>query len=595
MAKIYNDFQPANLMSFAKSFARLNGQPLDESEIWYNLAEAKAYAATDAAYVGQILSVIDTDNNKVVYYGINDAAGTLKEVGSTPIGDELSIEIVDGKIQLKGFGKKYYAYVPAVKDDEGNITEESKYVLTEGFKAGLEPRIVVDGEDLIIAWYEPGAETVEDVAANIESVSKTVDKLDDVLNVEGGLVDQVDDLKNQVGQTAEETGGAATGLYGEINRIDEELAKKADSEEVKKAIAAAVAGADHLKREVVDDLPSAENANPNTIYMVPTGLQDDDNKYYEWILIDGIFEPVGSWEVDLSGYAKTADVNTALDKKVDKAEGSRLITNAEAEKLAGIEAGAQVNIINSVSSDFTIDENKKLQLNTIGQDKVNGLTDSLNNKVNKKTSTVTNDDGTTSEVEWTLLSPEDQAKLSSLVIGDNGVEISGKVNADNVEGLGSWISKNKDTIDGLLSTEDSEKLDSIALGAEPNFIKAVVEEEFTVTDGTLALNTIPIAKIANLEDALDVIQSDIVSLDGILNGKTLDNGEVVQGVVGKLNDLTVTVASLSDNLVNYVSVEDFNAVVGNLEEMKANSINIMGDLDEIKEILQWRELEENKE
>ena len=110
MAKIYNDFQPANLMSFAKSFARLNGQPLDESEIWYNLAEAKAYAATDAAYVGQILSVIDTDNNKVVYYGINDAAGTLKEVGSTPIGDELSIEIVDGKIQLKGFGKKYYAY-----------------------------------------------------------------------------------------------------------------------------------------------------------------------------------------------------------------------------------------------------------------------------------------------------------------------------------------------------------------------------------------------------------------------------------------------------------------------------------------------------
>ena len=475
------------------------------------------------------------------------------------------------------------------------ITEESKYVLTEGFKAGLEPRIVVDGEDLIIAWYEPGAETVEDVAANIESVSKTVDKLDDVLNAEGGLVDQVDDLKNQVGQTAEETGGAATGLYGEINRIDEELAKKADSEEVKKAIAAAVAGADHLKREVVDDLPSAENANPNTIYMVPTGLQDDDNKYYEWILIDGIFEPVGSWEVDLSGYAKTADVNTALDKKVDKAEGSRLITNAEAEKLAGIEAGAQVNIINSASSDFTIDENKKLQLNTIGQDKVNGLTDSLNNKVNKKTSTVTNDDGTTSEVEWTLLSPEDQAKLSSLVIGDNGVEISGKVNADNVEGLGSWISKNKDTIDGLLSTEDSEKLDSIALGAEPNFIKAVVEEEFTVTDGTLALNTIPIAKIANLEDALDVIQSDIVSLDEILNGKTLDNGEVVQGVVGKLNDLTVTVASLSDNLVNYVSVEDFNAVVGNLEEMKANSINIMGGLDEIKEILQWRELEENKE
>jgi hypothetical protein len=52
MAKIYNDFQPINLMSFAKSFARLNGQPLDKSEIWYNLQDAKDYAATDAAYVG---------------------------------------------------------------------------------------------------------------------------------------------------------------------------------------------------------------------------------------------------------------------------------------------------------------------------------------------------------------------------------------------------------------------------------------------------------------------------------------------------------------------------------------------------------------
>ena len=116
MAKIYNDFQPVNLVSFAKSFARLNGQPLDKSEIWYSLAEAQEYAATEAAYVGQILSVIDSDKNSVAFYGIQDTNGTLKEVGSTPLGDNFSVEIVDGAIQLKGFGKEYYAYVPAVKD-----------------------------------------------------------------------------------------------------------------------------------------------------------------------------------------------------------------------------------------------------------------------------------------------------------------------------------------------------------------------------------------------------------------------------------------------------------------------------------------------
>lgn len=543
MAKIYNDFQPINLVSFAKSFARLNGQPLDKSEIWYSLAEAQAYAATEAAYVGQILAVIDTGNNKVVFYGVQDTLGTLKEVGSTPVGDELSVEIVDGVIQLKGFGTQYYAYVPAVKNPEtGEIIESSKYVLTDGFKAGLEPRVIANEDKLVLAWYEPGTETVEDVAANIESVSKTVNNLDQTLNSEGGLIDQVNNLKTQVGTAADEAGSGATGLYAEIKRIDGELANKPNADDVTKQIAEAVAGADHLRREIVDALPEISKADQNVIYMVPTGLQEDDNKYHEWILINGVFEPVGSWEVDLSDYAKTTDVKTALDKKVDKIEGSRLITNEEIEKLSGIETGAQVNVINSVSTDFTISEDKELQLNAINQDKITGLTDILNTKVDKKTSTISNDDGSTTEVDWTLLSPDDKSKL-----------------------------------------------DSIAEGAEPNYIKAV-EEEFTVTNGTLGINQIPISKITDLNDQLNVIQSNVSSLDQIINGTTAEEGQIVQGVVAKLEDLTTTVNNLSNNFVNYVTVQDFNTVVGNLEEMKINNTNIMEDIDGIKEILSWKDI-----
>lgn len=543
MAKIYNDFQPVNLVSFAKSFARLNGQPLDKSEIWYSLAEAQAYAATEAAYVGQILAVIDTKNNKVVFYGVQDVLGTLKEVGSTPVGDELSVEIVDGVIQLKGFGTQYYAYVPAIKNPEtGEIIESSKYVLTDGFKAGLEPRVIANGDKLVLAWYEPGTETVEDIAANIESISKTVNNLDQTLNAEGGLIDQVDSLKTQVGTAANEAGSGATGLYAEIERIDRELDNRPNATDVTKQIAEAVAGADHLRREIVEALPEISKADPNVIYMVPTGLQEDDNKYHEWILINGVFEPVGSWEVDLSDYAKTTDVKTALDKKVDKIEGSRLITNEEIEKLSGIEIGAQVNVINSVSTDFTISEDKELQLNAISQDKIIGLANILNTKVDKKTSTVSNDDGSTTEVDWTLLSPDDKSKL-----------------------------------------------DSIAEGAEPNYIKAV-EEEFTVTNGTLGINQIPISKITDLNDQLNVIQSNVSSLDKIINGTTAEEGQIVQGVVAKLEDLTTTVNNLSNNFVNYVTVQDFNTVVGNLEEMKINNTNIMEDIDGIKEILSWKDI-----
>lgn len=543
MAKIYNDFQPVNLVSFAKSFARLNGQPLDKSEIWYNLAEAQAYAATEAAYVGQILAVIDTENNKVVFYGVQDTLGTLKEVGSTPVGDELSVEIVNGVIQLKGFGTQYYAYIPAVKNPEtGEIIESSKYVLTDGFKAGLEPRVIANEDKLVLAWYEPGTETVEDVAANIESISKTVNNLDQTLNAEGGLIYQVDNLKTQVGTAADEAGSSATGLYAEIERIDGELNNKPNAADVTKQIAEAVAGADHLRREIVEALPEISKADPNVIYMVPTGLQEDDNKYHEWILINGVFEPVGSWEVDLSSYAKTSDVETALNKKVDKVEGSRLITNEEVEKLSGIETGAQVNVINGVSSDFTISENKELQLNTISQDKIIGLSDTLNTKVDKKTSTISNEDGSTTEVDWTLLSPDDKSKL-----------------------------------------------DSITEGAEPNYIKAVVEE-FNVINGTLEVNQIPISKITDLNESLNVIQSKVSSLDQIINGTT-EEGQIVQGVVAKLEDLTTTVNNLSNNFVNYVTVADFNTVVGNLEELKINNTNIMEDINGIKDILSWKDIQ----
>ena len=53
-------------------------------------------------------------------------------------------------------------------------------------------------------------------------------------------------------------------------------------------------------------------------------------------------------------------VNIDLSKKVDKVDGSRLITNEEAEKLEGIETGAQVNKVNSVAGktgDVTLSKN----------------------------------------------------------------------------------------------------------------------------------------------------------------------------------------------------------------------------------------------
>jgi hypothetical protein len=77
-----------------------------------------------------------------------------------------------------------------------------------------------------------------------------------------------------------------------------------------------------------------------------------------------------------------------------------------------------------------------------------------------------------------------------LVITDEGVQISGKVNADNVEGLGSWITTNRNAIEGLYPVEAKSLLDSL---------------NTLVTDETSGLNkqvSEQASKIAELEEAM---------------------------------------------------------------------------------------------
>ena len=67
----------------------------------------------------------------------------------------------------------------------------------------------------------------------------------------------------------------------------------------------------------------------------------------------------------IADYAKTADVNAELAKKVDKVEGSRLMTNDEGTKLAGIAAGAQVNVIEKIKVngvEQTVGEDKSVNV-----------------------------------------------------------------------------------------------------------------------------------------------------------------------------------------------------------------------------------------
>lgn len=83
-----------------------------------------------------------------------------------------------------------------------------------------------------------------------------------------------------------------------------------------------------LKKEVVDTLPST--GEDDVIYLVKDSKGKDNNVYLEYLWLDK-WELIGSTEVDLSGYAKTEDLNqmqydilvniqAEFDKKLDKSQ-----------------------------------------------------------------------------------------------------------------------------------------------------------------------------------------------------------------------------------------------------------------------------------
>lgn len=116
------------------------------------------------------------------------------------------------------------------------------------------------------------------------------------------------------------------------------------SEEVAKIVAGADKSYDTLK-EIADWILSdttgaAKMANDITrLDGILAGIGGTDEEATVVAYVTKMINALG-----IDDYVKTIE----LDKKVDKVEGSRLMTNAEGTKLAGIAAGAQANVIEKI-------------------------------------------------------------------------------------------------------------------------------------------------------------------------------------------------------------------------------------------------------
>ena len=262
--------------------------------------------------------------------------GVWASPGASSSTDNKSITTVDNVLTLKDFGVKYYRYVEATGSEETGDFVPAHYEAqivddTHPWLEGLEPKVVNDNGNLVIGWFEPNTITVD------------------------GLSDAVNNLSNQVNKNTQSISDITQQLNNKANSSD--VYTKTETDDL---IAEKIASASHLKREVFNTILEAtafaetkKEKEDQQIYRVINPDNDNENdKYDEYLYINGSLEKVGSWAVDLSQYVK-------------KEEGKSLVSDTEIAKLATVEQGAQKNYIASVSSEFEVDENKQLKLVSI--------------------------------------------------------------------------------------------------------------------------------------------------------------------------------------------------------------------------------------
>lgn len=137
-----------------------------------------------------------------------------------------------------------------------------------------------------------------------------------------------------------------------------------------------IANAEHLKREIVTVLPSDTEASDNIIYMLKVESATGNDKYKEYMKIDGTVQMVGDTSVDLTDYAKSADIPTTLPANGGNAD---TVNNHTVETDVPVDAKFTDTVYDDayIKEEFTKVDNKlttNLLKPTLGTVKQDGIT-----------------------------------------------------------------------------------------------------------------------------------------------------------------------------------------------------------------------------
>ena len=528
MANFYKNFASETLMSFGKSFARLNGQPLDKSAIWYSLAEAEAYAATGSAYVGQPIAVIDENNKKTTLYVVG-ANSTLEMVGAMP--DGLSIDMHEGKLQLKGFSDAENGTLPMIENGSlvwktledigaGDGNDDTTYEITgiskgEGEAAevyGIQIQAKFNGQDSGEPVLIPfDVYTKSEIDSKVESIEGRLDTLE--AKEDKDTTYSVKEGEKILKLEGTEFSTVAALKY--VEAADEEPAK-IQLLGIDNAVVSEIDATPFIRDGMLKDVEY--DAETNTLSFTWNTEAGDKT---DTVVLSDIIEPYTAGNgLDLSG--------NEFAVKVDAASESFLTVSADGVKLAGVQ-------------------------NAIDAAKGDALTEVANNYYNK--TEVYNKEEVYSKTEVYAKSEvytkgeADKAiadKITEVNGGESAGEVLGQLTAYqkivNMEVWGNETAEGDSRIDTLAS--DVQALQNV--GAQANVIETIKVNGTALVASEKAVD-IAVPTMLSQLDGYTGIDERITAAQNTGNNAQTTANEAKGAAATNANDIAALTLRVADN------------------------------------------------
>lgn len=546
------------------SINRTNPLPLDVNSVFASKEALDTYVAGAFAYPGQVVAVVE-ESATTIYYIDQDKA--LHEVGKKPVGDNKTVTVAeDGTISLANLA---------------------------GAETGAQPVLQADGS---IKWIKPDTTTVEGLSTAVDALDERTTALEGTVgNAESGLVKDVADLQDGV------------------SAINTNLA---DNYYDKSAVDGLVSGAFHFKGNadhIADGNLYADAAGENIITGKAGDVYQVGDKEYaynseEWVEL--------GFTLDLSAYATTASVTTAVNEAKTELEGK--IATAKSEAITSANGYTDNAITDLKIGDYAkttevtsaIDNAKTELTEAIATAKSEAIATAGNNtdtKIATKIGEIGDVtvkayvDGKETTLNSSIKAVDDKVEaLGALAHKDSVAEtdlaealatkINGKADkADSLAGYGITDAYTKTEIDGKVSTiEGSIGANTSAIAAINNETTGILAQAKTYADGKDT--AIADAKKAGT-DAQTAVNALSDKVGTVTDGKTVVE-MIAEAQSAATYDDTAIKADIKANTDAITVLNGESSVAGSVKNTVATEIaKVVADapesFDTLKEIADW--------